>query len=74
MAHSRVFFFEEGIKNGSAAEQMLVQMKEKGYAGNFHITAIDDRFVEQATIEQTLKRLKLDEDSITETVVSVIGQ
>ena len=74
MAHSRVFFFEEGIKNGSAAEQMLAQMKGKGYRGDFHITAIDDRFVEQATIEQALKRLKLDEDSITETVVSAIGQ
>lgn len=74
MVHSRVFFFEEGIKNGSAAEQMLAQMKEKGYRGDFHITAIDDQFVKQATIEQALKRLKLDEDSITETVVSAIGQ
>ena len=53
---------------------MLAQMKEKGYRGDFHITAIDDQFVKQATIEQALKRLKLDEDSITETVVSAIGQ
>lgn len=73
MNHSDIFFFEEGIKDGSVAEQMLTQMEENGYRGTFHITAVENRFVEQATVEQSLKRLKLDENSIAETVLSAVG-
>ena len=52
---------------------MLTQMEENGYRGTFHITAVENRFVEQATVEQSLKRLKLDENSIAETVLSAVG-
>ncbi len=72
--HSHIFFFEEGIKNGSVAEQLLVKLKEQGYQGGYHITAIDNQFVSQATTEQSLRYLKLDKESIAESVVAIMNQ
>ncbi len=71
-SHPRIFFFEEGIKDGSIAQQLLTQLKEIGFQGDFYITAVDNQFVEQGTVEQILKRLKLDENSIVETVTTVV--
>lgn len=74
LGHSDIFFFEEGIKSGSVAEQLLSKLKESGYQGAYHITAVDDCFVQQATVDQALKHLKLDEDSIVATVCSAVGR
>lgn len=68
-----IFFFEEGIKSGSVAEQFLTLLEENGYRGNFHIQAIDDQFVPQSTVECALARLDLDTASMVRAIRGVIG-
>lgn len=70
LCHPNIFFFEEGIKTGSISEQFLTLLKEHGHQGEYHITAIDDCFVPQATVERSLSKLQLDEDSVLQTVLS----
>lgn len=64
LCSKKVYFFEEGMKNGGIAQQMTTRLYEKGYTGTVSITAVDDRFIPHATVEETLKMLELDAESI----------
>ena len=59
-----IFFFEEGQKNGSVGERIAFELLEKSYNGAFSLTAIDNKFVEQATVEQLLNTYGLDAESM----------
>ncbi len=63
-----VFFFEEGIRSGSVGERVGSRLLEKGFGGTYRLTAVDDKFVSQATVEELLKEYKLDTDSIIEII------
>ena len=39
--YRRVFFFEEGMKNGGIAEKFLYEMYEHGFTGRYSITAVE---------------------------------
>ena len=39
-----------------------------GYKGNFEVFAVDNEFVGSATVENQLKKYKLDSDSIYEII------
>ncbi|MFQ9792952.1 MAG: hypothetical protein ACLRX7_06750 [Acutalibacteraceae bacterium] len=40
------------------------------FKGSYHVTAIDNQFVKQATMKEAHQLLKLDKDSMVETIVS----
>ncbi|MDQ5983389.1 MAG: 1-deoxy-D-xylulose-5-phosphate synthase [Eubacteriales bacterium SKADARSKE-1] len=58
---SNVFFFEEGILNGGIGEHFNYKLSKSNFCGKFNLTAIDDKFVAQATVKATLENLYLDE-------------
>ncbi len=68
-----LFFLEEGILQGGLAEHFYFLLHSVSFAGKYHVTAIDGQFVKQATMEQAHKMLKLDKDSIVETIVTECG-
>lgn len=65
---SKVFFFEEGLRSGGVSEKVALKLLEKGYTGSYSLTAVDDRFVVQASINELLKMYKMDAESIAEKV------
>ena len=56
----KVYFFEEGQKNGSVGERAAYELLSKGYKGEFSMTAIENKFVEQATVDELLNIYGLD--------------
>ncbi len=65
--YKKVFFFEEGIKRGSVAEEFLSRLTEEGFNGDFYIRAVDG-FVQHASVARSLEKLGLDCNGILKTV------
>ena len=65
----RIFFFEEGILCGGVGEHFGYMLLKKGFKGEYKLTAIDNKFVNQASVESTLKKLSLDKDGIVNTIL-----
>lgn len=63
----RIFFFEEGIKNGGIGERLGSELLERGYCGKYKIRAIENKFVEQASVRELLSAYGLDSQSMIET-------
>lgn len=63
-----IYFFEEGMKNGGIAERVGFMLLERGYKGRYTVTAIDNKFVEQASVEEQLSAYGLDCRSMIELV------
>lgn len=64
MSCERIFFYEEGMKIGGISEQFSSALSERGFSGKISITAINDRFVRHASVNECLIELGLDSDSI----------
>lgn len=60
----KVFFFEEGIRSGGIGERTALRLLERGYKGAFSLTAVNDRFVSQASVDELLHDYGLDTDGI----------
>lgn len=58
-----LYFFEEGMKTGGFSEHFASILYEKGYKGKINIKAIDG-FVPHSTVNEALKDLNLDSESI----------
>ncbi len=71
--YKSIFFFEEAIRNGSVSERFGSLLLEKGYKGNYFVTAVDGEFVKQASVESQLKKYGLDTDSMVKKVSENIG-
>lgn len=56
----QIYFFEEGIKSGGIGEKLGSTLLEKGYCGKYRIKAIEDKFVEQASVDELLEIYGLD--------------
>ena len=69
LKYERIFFFEEGIKQGGIGEKLLVKLNEYGYKGFYKVIAVDSEFVRFAEVESQLKQYKLDSDSMREIVL-----
>ena len=61
--YQRVVFAEEGVKNGGIGMQFLAQLALNGYKGETALRAIDG-FVQQSSVDNALKALGLDADSL----------
>ena len=64
LGKEKIYFFEEGQKNGSIGEKLASELLERGYTGRFSLTAIDNKFVEQATVNELLSAYGLDSESM----------
>jgi len=62
--YKKVYFFEEGIKNGGVAQQLGATLIENGIKCDYLITAIDNKFVEQASVSSALKKYNFDTASM----------
>ena len=63
-----VWFFEEGIKNGSIARNFSDLLCCTQFCGDYHIKAINDKFVKQMSVSEALHELKLDDDGMVNTI------
>lgn len=62
--YNKIYFFEEGIKSGGVGEKFASILIQQGYKGKFSLTAIEDKFVEQAKIGELLEIYKLSKKEI----------
>ena len=67
-AYDKIYFFEEGIKDGGLAEKLMCKLYSLGFKGSFSITAVDREFVKSADTENQLKKYGLDRESIVNKV------
>ncbi len=68
--YQEIFCFEESIKNGGIGEHIFCKLTELCFLGTFFLTAIDDRFVNNLTIEGALHKLNLDYEGMVKKIIS----
>lgn len=61
-----IYFFEEGMRNGGIAERLGSMLLERGYSGKYRIRAIENKFVEQASVSELLSIYGLDCKAMTD--------
>lgn len=59
-----IYFFEEGMRSGGVAEKLGSVLMEKGIRAKYSITAVEDDYAPQASINDLIKMYKLDSESI----------
>lgn len=60
----KIFFFEEGIKSGGIGEHFGQSLRENNIESKFYLNAIDDTFVNQASVASALHYLELDDSGM----------
>ena len=60
LAKKQIWFFEEAIRNGGIGEKLGSALLEKGYCGKYRIRAVENKFVEQASVSELLSSYGLD--------------
>jgi len=68
VSFNSVYFFEEGILSGGIGETFGSMLLRQSYSGKYIITAIDNRFVVQASIGESLMSLNLDKNGMVRVV------
>lgn len=68
-----VFFIEEGIKTGGIGQLFGQRLLEENYKGKYRIAAIDNRFVEQATVARATTLAGLDANGIADSCLRWLG-
>ena len=61
---SYIFFFEEGMAAGGVGEHFMFELSRGRWNGNYSLTAIDNRFVQQSSVESSLRALSLDDSGM----------
>ena len=64
MRFSHIFFFEEGMATGGVGEHFMFELSGRRWNGKYSLTAIDNRFVQHASVESSLKALSLDDSGM----------
>ena len=59
-----VYFFEEALKSGGIGEKLAFELLSRGYKGNYRLTAVEDKFDGQATIDELLEEYKLSSNAM----------
>ncbi len=59
-----ILFFEEGYRYGGVGSMLGQKLLERGYKGEYKLTAVDNQFVKHASYREILKEFHLDSDSI----------
>lgn len=74
LKYSTIVFFEEGIKTGGIAQQTLSLLNERGWRGKFIIKAIEDSFISHSTVDEALKDIGLDKESILSVLRELLAE
>ena len=69
--HRTVIFLEEGIETGSIAQQFGAKLHQIDSKTNFFMRAVQDKFIEQGSIEQQYQQTGLDIASIEQFIKEV---
>ncbi len=69
MKAKRIFFFEEGVRSGGIGEKLAATLLQKGYKGEYNLTAIEDCFVKQASVPALMAKYGLSRDKIAEKIL-----
>lgn len=64
-----IYFFEEGMAAGGIGEHFHHELVKNQFKGFYHLTAIEDKYIKQASVASSLKQLNLD----TEGMIKVMG-
>ena len=64
-----IHFFEEGMRSGSVADAMKSMLDELGYDGAYHVSAVENQYVQHAPVQSSLKTLGLDADAMAQTIL-----
>ncbi len=64
----KIYFFEEGVRTGSVGEKLAATLLQNGYKGLFDLTAVEDCFVKQASINDLMVQYGFDAESIAEKI------
>lgn len=68
MNKKKIYFFEEGQRGGGIAERLGSELLIRGFKGRYCITAVENKFVEQASISDLLSIYGLDSKAITKKI------
>ena len=63
-ACEKVFFFEEGIREGGVAEAFGSHLLQNGFSGGYFVRALDHGFVKHAPMLRILEKQGLDKDGM----------
>ncbi|MDR1466942.1 MAG: 1-deoxy-D-xylulose-5-phosphate synthase [Oscillospiraceae bacterium] len=67
-----VFFFEEGMLRGGVGEHIGLLLLQENSGIKFHLKGVGDEFVEQASVNESLKKLEIDEDGMIASILSCL--
>lgn len=70
MNFKKIYFFEEGLKSGGVGEKLGFELLSRGFKGSYRLTAVCDKFVAQANVEELYKEYHLD----TESMIKIISE
>lgn len=68
MSANAIYFFEEGVRSGGTGEKFAAELLENGYKGRYSLTAVEDCFVKQATVDAQIKNNHLDSESMVKKI------
>ena len=64
----KVWFFEEGVRSGGVGQVLALALVENGFCGFFKLTAVNDEFVHQASVDELLHEYRLDTDGMIKVI------
>lgn len=70
LAFKKIYFFEEGFKSGGVGEKLGFELLTREYKGTYRLTAVLDKYVAQANIDELFKEYQLD----TESMIKIISE
>jgi len=65
----KVFFFEEGVRQGGIGEHFGFLLQERGFRGRYYLRAIDDPYIPHAPMFRALEALGLNAQGIRSMVL-----
>lgn len=66
----QIFFFEEGMLNGGVGERFEQLLDSEGFSGHYKLHAVDDVFVPNAEVKETLAMLGFDSEGMKNTILT----
>lgn len=67
--YDKIYFYEECVKSGSIGQSFADLLFEKTYNGYYEHIAVEDGFVQHASIDALLKKFELDSESIVKKIL-----
>ena len=64
----KVWFFEEGVRSGGVGQVLALALVENGFCGFYKLTAVNDEFVHQASVDELLHEYRLDTDGMIKVI------